>query len=64
MNQLGSTDLFLGRTAVLLDWSCRIERQKYDADSYLGFASLTSKPRVPKKSQGVAFIQLGGFMLL
>ena len=30
MNQLGSTDLYLGRPAVLFDCASRIERQKFD----------------------------------
>ena len=30
LNQLGSTDLYLGRPAVLFDRACRIERQKID----------------------------------
>ena len=30
LNQLGSTDLYLGRPAVLFDTACRIERQKID----------------------------------
>ena len=33
MNQLGSTDLYLGRPAVLFDCASRIERQKFDFDS-------------------------------
>ena len=33
MNQLGSTDLYLGRPAVLFDCTSRIERQKFDFDS-------------------------------
>ena len=35
MNQLGSTDLYLGRPAVLFDCASRIERQKCDFDSYV-----------------------------
>ena len=35
MNQLGSTDLYLGRPAVLFDCASRIERQKFDFDSYV-----------------------------
>ena len=30
LNQLGSTDLYLGRPAVLSGLACRIERQKID----------------------------------
>ena len=30
LNQLGSTDLYLGRPAVLFDWARRIERQNID----------------------------------
>ena len=30
LNQLGSTDLYLDRPAVLFDRACRIERQKID----------------------------------
>ena len=33
MNQLGATDLYLGRPAVLFDCASRIERQKFDFDS-------------------------------
>ena len=33
MNQLGSTDLYLGRPAVLFDCASRTERQKFDFDS-------------------------------
>ena len=33
MKQLGSTDLYLGRPAVLFDCPSRIERQKFDFDS-------------------------------
>ena len=33
LNQLGSTDFYLGRPAVLFDRACRIERQKIDFDS-------------------------------
>ena len=33
MNQLGSTDLYLGRPAVLFDCASRIERQEFDFDS-------------------------------
>ena len=33
MNQLGSTDMYLGRPAVLFDCASRIERQKFDFDS-------------------------------
>ena len=33
MNQLGSTDLYLCRPAVLFDCASRIERQKFDIDS-------------------------------
>ena len=33
MNQLGSTDLYLGRPAVLFDCASPIERQKFDFDS-------------------------------
>ena len=33
MNQLGSTDLYLCRPAVLFDCACRIERQKFDINS-------------------------------
>ena len=32
MNQLGSTDLYLGRPAVLFDCASRIVRQKFDFD--------------------------------
>ena len=35
MNQLGLTDLYLGRPAVLFDWRSRKERQKFDFDSYV-----------------------------
>ena len=35
MNQLGSTDMYLGRPAVLFDCASRIERQKFDFDSYV-----------------------------
>ena len=35
MNELGSTDLFLGRPAVLFDCAGRIERQKFDFDLYV-----------------------------
>ena len=35
MNQFGSTDLFLGRSAVLFDWRGRIGRQKFDFDLYV-----------------------------
>ena len=35
MNQLSSTDLYLGRPAVLFDWACWIERQKIDFNSYI-----------------------------
>jgi len=35
MNQLSSTDLYLGRPAVLFDRACRIERQKIDFNSYV-----------------------------
>ena len=33
MNQLGSTDLYLGRPAVLLGGASRVEWQKVDNDS-------------------------------
>jgi len=33
-NQLGSTDLNLGRPAILFDRACRVERQKIDFSSY------------------------------
>ena len=33
MNQLGSTDLYLSRPAVLFDCASRIERQKFDLNS-------------------------------
>ena len=33
MNQLGSTDLYLGRPVVLFDCASRIERQEFDFDS-------------------------------
>ena len=35
MNQLGSTDLYLGRPTVLFDCASRIERPKIDFDSYV-----------------------------
>ena len=35
MNQSGSTDLYLGRPAVLFDCASRIGRQTFDFDSYV-----------------------------
>ena len=35
MNQLGLTVFYLGRSALLFDWACPIERQKIDFDSYV-----------------------------
>ena len=35
LNQFGSTDLYLGRSAILFDRACRIDRQKIDFISHV-----------------------------
>lgn len=35
LNQLGSADLYLGRTAILFSPACRIQRQQIDFVSYV-----------------------------